>query len=302
MTIKKVILVGANGTLGPSILKALLSTNTLDVTVLSRTSSTSKYPGSVKVVNTSDNPDIRELVHVLKGQDAVIVAFSGTIGDLQIRLADAAVQAGVKRFIPADYGSCDSSSPRALELMPLYVTKKKVREHLQQLEAKGLSWTSLVSGHFFDWGLTSGFLQFNLRTHQGLLFDDGDTKWSATTLSTIATAVVRILQKEDETKNRMLFIQSFCITQNELLKSLERADPEQNWKIKHVDSEKYIEDTKAQIDKNPGDAEAIENLVSVVGIVDANWEGKVDFANKLLGLEGEDLHQVVRTAISDVSK
>jgi putative NADH-flavin reductase len=300
MAIQKVILAGANGILGPTILKALLSANTFEVSVLSRKSSTSKYPDSVKIINTSDDPDVKELVNVLQGQDAVIVSFSGAIGDLQIRLADAAVQAGVKRFIPADYGSCDSSNPRVLELMPLYVTKKKVREHLQQLESKGLTWTSIVSGHFFDWGLKSAFLQFNLKTHTGQLFDTGDIKWSTSTLETIATAVVRILEKEDVTKNQMLYIQSFCISQNELLKSLEKATPAQNWNIKHVDSEKYIKDTKTTIDNNPNDAEARENLVSVVGIVDASWGSKND--NALLGLQDEDLDEVINKIIADVSK
>ena len=36
--------------------------------------------------------------------------------------------------------------------------------------------------------------------------------------ATIALATVRILQKEDETKNRIFYIKSFYVTQNEVLK------------------------------------------------------------------------------------
>jgi uncharacterized protein YbjT (DUF2867 family) len=297
MAIRNVTLIGANGKLGPAILKALLSAGAFTLTVLSRLSSKSVYPDSVHVTYISDEPPIQELVDALQGQDAIVVSFAGSKSDLQIRLADAAAQAGVKRFVPADFGSCDSSSPRALDLVPLYRAKQKVRQHLEQLAScSSLSWTSLVCGHFFDYGLKSGLLQFDVNAHKVRIFDGGNIKWSATTIDTIATAVVRVLQKEGETMNRMLYIQSFCITQNEVLRSLERVSGH-DWQFEDVDSEDYIKEVKREADRDPGNAEAIENLVSVVGIVDANWESKGDFANGLLGVEDEDLDQVIKKVL-----
>ena len=299
MTIRKVILVGANGTLGPDVLQALLSAKTFTVTVLSRSSSKSKYPDSVNVIHVSDDFLIEELVPALRGQDAIIVTFAGSNSDLQIRLADAALQAGVRRFIPADFGSCDSSSPRALDLVPLYRAKQKVRLHLEQIAADGgtLSWTSLVCGHFFDYGLKSGLLQFDLSARKARIFDGGEIKWSATTLETIATATVRVLRKVEETRNRMLYVQSFCVTQNEVLRSLERVMGREGWQVEQVDSDMYIKEVKGKLDREPGNAKTTENLVSVVGIVDSNWEGKKDFANLVLGLQDEDLDQAVRKVI-----
>jgi len=294
MALKKVVLVGANGNLGPSILNALLSSN-FQVTVLSRSSSKSVYPDAVHVVIIPDDPSTEQLVPSLRNQDCVVVAFSGSIIDLQLRLADAAVVAGVKRFMPADFGSCDSSDPRALSLIPLYVTKQKVRQHLEKLAAdnNGFSWTSLVCGHFFDHGLASGLLAIDIKEHRAKIFDGGNTKWSATTLSTIAAAVTKVFLHEDETKNRMLYIQSFCISQNQLLESLKIAGIKE-WKIENVDSEAYIRELKAETDKDPHNREATENLVGVVGMLDANWETKDDFANQLLGLESEDLNETVQ--------
>ena len=300
MAIKKVTLVGANGKLGPAILHALLSAGTFTVTVLSRTSSKSTYPPSVHVARVSDDLPDDELVQVLRGQDAIVVIFAGSNSDLQIRLADAAARVGVQRFIPADFGSCDSNSARAVELIPLYQAKQKVRQHLEQLASDSsqsssrLSWTSLVCGHFFDYGLKSGLLQFDIEARKARILDGGEIKWSATTIETIATAVVRVLQKEDETKNRMLYIQSFCVTQNEVLKSLERVTG-QSWQIENVDSDEYIREAKVRLDQR--DPKARVDLVSALGLVDANWEGKDDFANLLLGLKTEDLDQVVRKVI-----
>ncbi|KAJ9621703.1 hypothetical protein H2203_007192 [Taxawa tesnikishii (nom. ined.)] len=227
MPLTKVTLVGANGKLGPHILSHLLSAGNFSVTVLSRQSSSSTYPSSVSHKHVSDEFPEEELAQALKGQDAVIVATGGSLADLQIRIADAAAKAGVTRFIPADFGSCDSSSERALRLVPLYVAKKRVRDHLIERAAEGgLSWTSLVCGHFFDYGLGGELLAFDVRGREARIFDGGDVRWSTTTLDTIALATVRILQKEAETKNRMLYIQSFCITQNELLRECERVTGE----------------------------------------------------------------------------
>jgi putative NADH-flavin reductase len=297
MAIRNVALIGANGRLGPIVLNALLSAKTFTITILSRSSSKSAYPDSVHVTTISDDPPTEELIHSLQGQDALVVTFPGSNSALQIRLADAAAQAGVQRFIPADFGSCDSSSPRALELMPLYQAKQKVRQHLQQLAStSSLSWTSLICGHFFDYGLQSGLLQFDVKAHKARIFDGGDIRWSATTIDTIATAVVRILQNEEQTRDRMLYIQSFCVTQNEVLRSLEKATGK-DWQVEHVDSDTYIGEAKRVTDREPDNAEATEKLVSVVGIVDAYWEGKDDFANSLLGLEKEDLDQVVKKVV-----
>ena len=69
------------------------------------------------------------------------------------------------------------------------------------------------------------------------------------------------------------------------------------FEVESVDSEDYIKRKKEELDRNPEDGEAREDLVKVVGLVDANWETKPDFANELLGLKAEDLEQVVRRVV-----
>ena len=166
---------------------------------------------------------------------------------------------------------------------------------------EAFSWTSLVCGHFFDYGLQSGLLGFDLAGRKARFFDGGEVRWSTTTLAMIGEAVVRVLRREEETRNRMMYVQSFCVSQGEVLAVLERVGggkgEGKKWEVEEVRSEEYIQEEKSKIDRNPGDAEATENLVGVLGIVDGNWEGKKDFANGLLGLQGEDLEQVVRRVV-----
>lgn len=96
MSIHKVAILGAEGNLGPSILEAL-TINGFEVTVLKRQSSKSKkqYPNQIIV---PDGFAVDDLVGALKGHDAAIIAIRSEDTDLQIRFADACVQAGVKRL------------------------------------------------------------------------------------------------------------------------------------------------------------------------------------------------------------
>jgi putative NADH-flavin reductase len=95
MSIQKVTLLGADGKLGPSIYDALVSGG-FTVTVLKRQSSKSKtsYPNQVSV---PDEFKVEDLVGVLRGQDAIVITIKGSETELQKRIADACIEAGVKR-------------------------------------------------------------------------------------------------------------------------------------------------------------------------------------------------------------
>lgn len=243
---------------------------------------------------------VDELQRSLEGEDAVVTCFPLRDVDEHLRLADAAAAAGVRRFIPADYGSVDSRSARARELVPLFDRKRIVRERLGKLSdastgANRFTWTSLVCGHFFDWGLTNGFLHFYPKERRADILGDGTAKSSNATLGQVAKAVVRVLQRTDVTENRVLMIQSFCVSQNDVLRSLERATGAK-WDATHVDIDAFVQKHKLLVEG--GNRDSIEDLVFALGVIEGNWEGMSDFAMDLLGLENEDLDEVVRKAIS----
>lgn len=108
----------------------------------------------------------------------------------------------------------------------------------------------------------------------------------------------------------MLYIQSFCVSQNEVLRAFERATSsssgsssgdgndeggEKKWKVTKLDSKVYREEKVKKRDE--GDKQAIEDLVWLLGALDANWEDRKDFAMKDLGLKNEDLDEVVRRIV-----
>ncbi|KAK1635617.1 NmrA-like family protein [Colletotrichum phormii] len=303
MAPKSVLLVGANGTLGAKILDSLVAAKSFKLSALKRagSKSTIAYPADqVQVIEVDNDLSYEGLKKAFTGQEVVIVSFRLRDLDQHLRIAEAASAAGVKHFMPADFGSIDADNPRARELIPLYRWKRAVRQKAQELADKNpeFAWTGIVCGHFFDWGVKEGFLHAYLDTKKIDVIDGGNIKASVATLPRVGEAVVRILDLgfTEVTKNKTLFIQSFCITQNELLQSLEKATGAK-WTVNMVESESFIAEHKVKADA--GHAEAIEDLVFAVGQLDANWTKRDDFAMKTLGLEDEDLDTVIADVVAN---
>lgn len=84
-----------------------------------------------------------------KGQGVVIsVVGLGGFTD-QKKFIDAAISAGVKRFIPSEF-SANTLSPAVVQLLPVFDQKKEVLNYLKTKEASGLTWTAIWTALFFD--------------------------------------------------------------------------------------------------------------------------------------------------------
>jgi len=295
MTIHNVALLGADGNLGPAVLHALVAGG-FKVTVLKRQGSKSpdQYPHSVKVSRIPDDLPFDALTDALKGQDALVATIKGTQSDVQKKLADACIRSGVQRFIPADFGSCDSSTELSQQLVPLFKHKTELRQYLQQLaeKHKSFTWTSIVCGHFFDWSLE--FIHINLQARKADVLDDGEYKCSMSTLARVGEATARVLQRPEQTENQMLYVQSFCVSQNEVVRAFEKATGEKFAVTRH-DGEKFKNEERAKADE--GNLEALEELVWYLGTVDADWTKRERFAMELLGLEEEHLDGATKEVV-----
>ncbi|KGO74774.1 hypothetical protein PITC_083830 [Penicillium italicum] len=214
MTITKVAITGASGNLGPAVLKELLAAG-FDVTVLTRQGNDKAIDSRARVVQV-DYESLDSLKAALSGQDVVVSTLNvGAVPkSTHLRLIDAAVATGVKRFIPSEYG-CDTTKPIVAKL-PVFGDKVSVQEHLKNVAQKsGLSYSLLITGPFLDWGLKNGFI---LNTDgPATLYDGGDRRFSTTTLAGIGKGVVGIINNLDATKNLAVYIEEARVTQNELL-------------------------------------------------------------------------------------
>lgn len=154
-TYKNVLIVGAAGDVGKSVLLALLADSTFNVSVLSRTNSNSSFPSKVHVIKV-DYSDSNALTKALIGQDIVISTTGGeTLGnDFGHTLAEAALNAGVKWFLPSEYGA-DYEDP-FVDTIPVLKSKVALVNLLKKNQSR-MGYTFISSGLLLDWGLIMGF-------------------------------------------------------------------------------------------------------------------------------------------------
>lgn len=68
----------------------------------------------------------------------------------QKELIDAAILAGVRRFLPSEF-SADSLNDAVLGLLPLFGQKKEVIEYLKSKQSDSFTWTGVATAPLFDW-------------------------------------------------------------------------------------------------------------------------------------------------------
>lgn len=301
MAIQKVTLVGATGILGVPLLAALKQHFRVQIVTRDSSKSSVADDSGVDVVRVSDDYPVSELETIFKGQDAVVSTITASSAGIQLNIVDAAHKAGVRRFIPSEFG-LDTTEPNLRYFLPRLTDKAKVLKRLQTItesDPEGtFSWTGIATGLFFDWALHANFMHFDLKKRQALLLDQGNQKFSTSTMATIVEAVAQVLLRENETRNKFLYIQSFSVTPNEVLNALQKSTSE-TWKVEHVNGKEYLADSLKQ--QNSGKMEGLYNTIYALGIMKVGFETRIGFANELLGLETLDLDKEVAKVVQEFS-
>ncbi|KAH6656458.1 hypothetical protein BKA67DRAFT_531727 [Truncatella angustata] len=207
MTIKTVAVVGASGLLGARVVSALQTAN-FDVTAVTRQKSNAVFPFDA-VVRRADLSSVESLSAAFAGQDAVVSAVSivaAVVPGAQNPMIDAALAAGVKRFIPSEYDL-----------------------NTRNLQGEILGdWLLL-----FDWSLTRGIYGFSFKDKTATIFDSGNQKVSTTSLAFLAKIVAAVLQHEEKTANQYIDVIESTVTQNQLLEIIE-AEMGSKFTVRHI--------------------------------------------------------------------
>ena len=284
MAYQKIAVAGATGNLGPTIVQALVDAG-FDVTILSQSGNTTDLPSAAKTVKVNYAYGSQHtIVDALKGQDVFISMIPQH--DSQPALIDAAIAAGVKRFIPSEFGSNISGNAKTAAL-PVFKGKGITQDYLKQYSSQ-ISYTLINNGLFLDWGMQVG-ISIDLKGGATRVFDGGDDKHSFTLLSDIGKAVVGVLKHPEETKNRAVYVQSAALSQNELIEIARKAKPGVKIDRQDASVERLLEDSHKQLAAG-GDqiGTAMFGFIVVSIFGDSKeygnvWSGKND--NELLGIK-----------------
>jgi NmrA-like family len=272
------------------------------------------------------------LVSAFQGQDAVVSTISTSSLTEQKRVIDAAVEAGVKRFIPSDFG-WDTSGPISLEVAPCTVMKKDPVEYLREKEKDGMSWTSIINGLWVDWvsklfqmWCPTNILQvskvpewpwWDVKNRTFTRFDDGDAILEASTLDQVGRAIAAVLSPENTefTRNTFVYIHSYVLTQNKLLDMFKAITGDNNWAvtpskvedINRLGKEKFFRLTKDKSLDELGDVPEFQMAIVLLissgcfGLGGVNQFGsKSKYWMDKLGLTEEDPEAVFRRVVAEI--
>lgn len=295
---------------GPQLLKELqASPQQFNIILLTRPSSSTPLPEGFHIIKHDyDDP---ALASVLRDLDihAIIASISGAATMSQIPLIDAAAASGtVRRFIPSEFGY-DGLSPKVRELLPPCQWTQKVREHLIEVqktkEGAQLSWSVIACGMWIDHIWKAGnahaggkFINYNIEDAKATVWDEGDVRVSCTTVGTSALAVVRVLEKEEETRDRYLYVAEMTKSQNEIIVFLEEKKGRKF--ERETRSTEEAERASKELWKNASENGTFSYEGLILGFnrimygpgKESDWTDRND--NALLGIETKSIEEILK--------
>ena len=295
----------------PTIISALFSSappsnsSNYRVTVLTYPSQTLALPAQVPpsaVQHRQSDFSSESLRSAFVGQDLVISTKSGGDVALQTRIVDAAVAAGVKRFIPHEFGH-DTLNKEIQARITKYAGRAKVVDHLKKVSetSPDFEWTGIATGYTLDTNLISGHLGFDMEWHSATIHGIGTEPFAASSLKRVGQVVASVITHWEEVKNRYIYAAGVITSANEILRSAEKATGRQ-WTVGNYDVEECITEGEARIQRGYPDSGMflLERSVLYDEELDASAPFRSHSANAILQLQPESIESIVEQAYHDL--
>lgn len=209
-------IVGA-GTLGNYVIRQFLKDKAAgtvnEVVVLTRQGSKTTVEGDAKVISVDySNPE--SIKNALAGVEVVISTISGAALDVQGKIAEAAKEAGVKLFIPSEFGGTTEG-----ETEGMFGEKAGIQA---QLKALGVPYAAFYTGPFADY-VWAGFVNLDVTSGKVSVGGDGNKQISFTSRPDIARYLSYVLTHlpPDQLRNRSFTIAGDNKSFNEIFKAYE---------------------------------------------------------------------------------
>ncbi|KAI9702752.1 MAG: hypothetical protein M1836_007966 [Candelina mexicana] len=307
--VKKIAIVGASGRVGGEILKGLLQANAFTITVLSRDDSTATFDANV-ILKKGSYDSLSFLESALQGQDVLVITLAGTVPpDVQSNLIKAAAAAKVPWILPNEYGQ-DGDNPNVNKAVPMIkVMKEGYRREIEEL---GVSqWIGVACSLWFDFSLKLGMFGIDIAKRTAEIYDDGTNAFTTCTVAQTGRAVARLLALPTTSSegpslsdyaNKFIYINSFYVSQNEMLASVQRATKTtpSDWTVTYKPLDQWIQEGHEKFAKGDrwGMVGVLYGNTFKKGVAD-RFHGR-ELANKKLGLEEENVDEIVKKVVEEI--
>ncbi|KAH7175234.1 hypothetical protein EDB81DRAFT_673413 [Dactylonectria macrodidyma] len=308
--LERVCIVGAAGHIGKAFAQALLQTGRHTVTALTRTNGTSQLPEGIRAVKV-DYEDDSSIIEALKGQQFLVITLSVQAPqNLHGRIAAAAAKAGVPYVMPNAFGypidrdNLDEEDTFAAGVL----------DQVEEVQRLGISTVVLSCGIWYEWSLALGepWFGFTIKDRKVTMFDDGKRILTVSTWEQCGRALAGLLSLPqsgvstcvDDFKNGHVLINSFRVSQRDMLDSLHRVmgTTDSDWEITYESVEKRMQDGAEELKRGvrTGFAKILYGRAFHVDKPNSDYAATRTMANGILGLPKEELDDATRRAVNMV--
>ena len=244
---------------------------------------------------------VRSLRSALTGQDLIISTTAGGDSDQQIGIIDAAVAAGVRRFMPHEFGH-DTLNQEISKRIVKSAGRAKVIEYLRAVTTETLDfeWVGVATGYTLDTGLISGNMGFDLEWHSATVHGCGTEIFAASSLQRAGQVVSRIILHWEDVRNQYIYAAGILTSANEVLRSAEEAT-QHKFTIGNYDVEDCIREGKTRIERGFPDSGMflLERSILYDEQLNAAEPFKMRSSNRVLELAPESVDTIVANAYHD---
>ncbi|CAM1508885.1 Fc.00g026240.m01.CDS01 [Cosmosporella sp. VM-42] len=295
--ITSVAVLGGTGALGKVLIPALLEAGfkVTSINRKTRAENRAALPSGV-TIKTALYTNVASLTNALYGHDALVEAFNPAAAAHQAVIVQAAIAAGINHFITPDF-SGNTFNDNIGEIF-IFDVKKRAQQELENIVATSgdkLSWTSIVTGPWYDWTIETGLFWINRDKRVITRYGSGDQRHCISKVDLNGKALVEVLKNPEKYQNRPVYFASNTVTVNQLI-ALVRDLGLEEWAVvdaplngyKEEAIKRWYQDTENGV-TNRLASKAYE-MLSTVAILDEDNRYGSDFSDKVEPVwdEGED--------------
>lgn len=232
--------------------------------------------------------------------DLIISTVSGGSFDEQKRIIDSAVEAGVPRFVPPEFGH-DSLNEQIQNRLPPSRERARTIEYLRQLAKDGrISWVAIATGVTLDRGILSGHLGFDLKWQSATLHGKEAAQFAASSYAFVGRVILAVIEQWPDVENQYLYAAGLTTSAGEIVKGLEKSTGK-SFEVGRGEVTECIHEAERRIELGFPDAGMFLMERSVLYDEDLGATRpfeEVDAKSKL-GLDKERLEDIINAVVHD---
>lgn len=248
----KILIIGATGVIGRPITQALIEAKDSfsSIAIFTSQSTIENQSGQISWLKTKgvgvfvgDLKNEDDVKKAYKEVDTVVSCVGRNVIAQQIELIRwAAETPNVTWFFPSEFGTDIEYSEKSAGERP-HQQKLKVRAFMKTV--KNLDWTYLVTGPYPDLYMRANrdfevIGTFDVRKSKAVILGDGKGNIGFTAMADVGKLLISALLRPDATKNKILRVNSFYATPEEILAEFEKQTGKK-WEVSYTSLERLHE-------------------------------------------------------------